>query len=176
MLPLVICLTLLWMTPAGVAGQSHPPSEYEVKAALVLNFLRYTESAAWVFADGEAPIVVGVLGRDPFGTTLERVLGDERAHDRRIVIRRADYAEDLKGCHLVFVSQSERDRLAEVLAALGQRGLMTVGELPDFARRGGVVNFYIEDSKVRFEINQTAADRKDLRMSSQLLKRARVIQ
>ena len=163
------------LTPSRAPAQRTAPSEYQVKAAFLLNFVQFVEWPDSAFLSPEAPFVVAVLGDDPFGQILEETFADQSPHGRRVVIRRSRQVEDLAGSHLLFVSRSEKDRLSQVLASLRDGSVLTVGDIDDFARRGGVINFYFDESKIRFELNLDVAEHKKLRVHSQLLRRARVI-
>lgn len=151
------------------------PGEYEVKAALLRNFVQFIDWPSQSFAQSDSPLEVGVLGEDPFGSLLERIFEGESFDGHAVIVLRSDHLEDLVRCHLLFISTSEKERLSEILSRLDQQSVVTVGETDGFARRGGVINFYIEDNKVRFEINITVAEQKNLKISSQLLRRARIV-
>ena len=151
------------------------PSEYQVKAALLLNFAQFIEWPSQAFSDSNSSMVIGVLGNDPFGDALDNTFSGETVQGRPIVIKRAQQVEDLKGVHLLFVSNSEKDRIAEILASVKDDSVVTIGETDGFGRRGGIINFYFEGKKVRFEINSSAAQKKKLKISSQLLKRAKLV-
>jgi hypothetical protein len=169
-------LVLLGLSVATVRGDAAAASkEYVVKAACLLNFAQYIQWPESDFAGPDAPIVVGVLGDDPFGTVLEQTFQDESVQGRSLTVKRSRQVDDLKTCHIIFISKSEKERLAETLASLNDVSVVTVGEIDDFALRGGIINFYIDHNKVRFEVNVDAAQRKGLKISSQLLKRARVV-
>ncbi len=123
----------------------------------------------------EYQITIGVLGDDPFGPVLDQTVEGETINHRKLIIQRSQRAADLKGCHLVFISKSEKSRLADIFDSLGSASVLTVSETENFARRGGIINFYLDGNKVRFEINADAAQRKGIKISSQLLKLGRVI-
>jgi hypothetical protein len=176
----VRCVLLLFtgwlaMEPRTVRAQAAPSKEYQIKAACLLNFARFIQWPKSTFAEPSAPIVVGVLGDDPFGEVLEQTFHDESVEGRRFVIKRSRQVEELKTCHLLFVSRSEKDRVPGILATLGTASVVTVGEIDGFAGRGGILNFYVESGKIRFEINAEAAERGGLTISSQLLKRAKIV-
>jgi hypothetical protein len=157
-------------------GQAAGPSkEYEVKAAFLLNFVQYIDWPTTAFADAKSPIAIGVLGDDPFGSALDQTFQGESAHGRSFVIKRSRSVDDLKSCHLLFISKSEKDKVDDILSSLNTTTLATVSEFDGFARRGGLINFYLEGKKIRFEINTNAAQSKDLKVSSELLKRARIV-
>jgi hypothetical protein len=143
--------------------------EYQVKAAFLFQFMQFVEWPEPALGDPSLPICIGVLGRDPFGPALEEVTRNEKAQNRPIVVRRSQNAGDLQDCHLVFVSSSEMPRAAQVIAAFGERPVLTVGDTHGFARQGGIMNFFLEGQRVRFEINAGEARQAGLRISSQLL-------
>jgi hypothetical protein len=147
--------------------------EYQVKAALLLNFVEFIQWPQSVFPDAQSPITIGVLGDDPFGSALEQTFQDESVEGRKVVIKRSKQLADLKTCHLLFICRSEKDRLGDILESLNDTSVVTVGDMDDFARRGGIINFYIDNNKIRFEIN--AAEPRGIKISSQLLKRARIV-
>jgi YfiR/HmsC-like len=151
-------------------------TEYQVKAALILNFAEFIEWPASEFPDARAPILVGVLGDDPFGDALEMTFQGETAQGRSFVVKRSQQLDDLRNCHLLFVSKSEKDRQADILSSLNGRSIVTIGESDGFAQQGGVINFYIENNRVHFEINLDAAQHKSLRINSQLLKRGKIVE
>jgi hypothetical protein len=161
------------IAPLWVLAQ--PPSEYQVKAAFLLNFAQFIEWPAGAFSDGSAPIAIGVLGDDPFGDILESTLAGESAQGRPLVVKRSKQVEDLKDCHLLFISSSEKDHVTEILQSVKDSSAVTVSEFEGFGRRGGIINFVLDNKKVRFEINSTAARNKKLKISSQLLKRAKLV-
>lgn len=172
---LILSLAWLSITPRKAMAQSSAPKEYQIKAACLLNFVQFIEWPAAAFPKPETPIIIGVLGDDPFGNVLEQTFQDESVQGHPLVLKRSRQLEELKSCHMLFVSRSERPRLAEILANLGDASVVTVGELDEFARTGGIINFYIDGGKIRFEVNADAAQRKGLKIGSQLLKRARIV-
>lgn len=167
---LALCLALGTVALAAGAG----PGEYEVKAAFLYNFARFVE---WPDAPGGAePFVVTVLGRDPFGSALDDTLRGKAIDRRPVVVRRVSRPEDLGKSQIVFICDSEKDRLPAILKGLESAPVLTVGEMSDFAERGGVIRFKVEQDRVRLEINVAAAARSRLRISSQLLKLARIVE
>jgi len=156
-------------------AQGTPTKEYQVKAAFLLNFVQYIEWPAASFAKADTPITVGVLGADPFGPILEKTFQDEAVQGRKLVVKRSRQIEDLKSCHVIFVSKSESEHVGNILTSLNDSSIVTISELDGFAGSGGIINFYFDDKKLRFEINPTAAQPKGLKISSQLLKRAKIV-
>jgi uncharacterized protein DUF4154 len=156
--------------PARAAG----PGEYEVKAAFLYNFARFVEWPA--DPDGDGPFVVTVLGSDPFGSVLDDTLRGKTVDDKRIVVRRVSRSEDVGRSRILFISDSEKDRLPAILKTLEKAPVLTVGEMNKFAERGGVIRFKVEQDRIRLEINVAAAERSKLKISSQLLKLARIVE
>ena len=99
------------------------------------------EWPANAFTSAESPFTIGVLGDDPFGQSLDATVQGESVQNRKLIIQRSRRLEDLQNCQLIFISKSEKGRLGELLPKLSTRSILTVGELPDFANRGGVINF-----------------------------------
>ena len=147
--------------------------EYEIKAAFLSNFTQFAKWPAKAFSDPSAPFSIGILGDDPFGSSLEKSVQGQSVAGHKITIRRARRAEDLRGCQLVFISKSERARIAEHIAGLQGAGILTVGETPQFTGHGGAIGFTMEGDKVRFEINSGNAQHAGLELSSRLLRLAR---
>lgn len=161
---------LLCLASGRVVAQAPPaPREYEVKAAYLLNFTRYVEWPAEAFASAGAPVVIGVLGQDPFGPVLEQTLARRTIQGRRIELRVLDGVADAEGCHAVFVSWEEYRHDPGLIERLSRPGLLTVGERDEFVQRGGVLSFVLVGQTVRFAVNLGAGERAGLRISSRLL-------
>jgi hypothetical protein len=172
------CLAVLLLTFAGAHLQPATPagpSEYEVKAAFLYNFARFVE---WPrdAPGGDRTFVVTVLGRDPFGSALDDTLRGKKIDDKQVVVRRVARSEDVGRSHIVFISDSEKERLPAILKSLDAAPVLTVGDMNQFAERGGVIRFKVDQDRIRLEINVVAAQRSRLRISSQLLKLARIVE
>lgn len=163
-------LALVFLLPAVAAAQV---TEYGLKAAFLFNFVKFVEWPPQAFASDRAPVTLCVFGQDPFGRTLEEVIQGERLGERSLVIRRPGL-EELDGCHILFVSRSEAERFGTVLSKVGGRPVLTVADTDGFLQAGGAINFVLEGNKVRFLINQKAAERNGLRISSRLLRLAMI--
>jgi len=148
--------------------------EYTLKAAMLRKFVKLV---SWPEEGQEdkQPLVVAVFGLDPFGKRLEETFAKRKEDERKVTIRRLTRLEDVDEAHVLFVPQREFARLDELLAATKQASVLLVGESEAFAARGGAINFYTEEDKLRFEINPEAAKRQRLKLSSDLLKLARIV-
>jgi len=191
LIAIAICLALSPLVPAGVgsgglgwggvtwggvawAAAKEPSREYRIKAAFIYNFAKFTRWPAGSFADSAAPLEFCIYGEDPFDGALDAIAGNT-IHGRKVAVRRIAAIEASGGCHLLFISASEAGRLTDILAALGDRPVLTVADMPDFARAGGIINLKTTaEDKLRFEINTGTAQRAGLRFSSKLLNLAEI--
>jgi YfiR/HmsC-like len=146
--------------------------EHEVKAAFLYNFGKYVR---WPrnTRSGDEAFVIGVLGTDPFGQALDDVVRGNRIDNKPVVIRRAAKLSELGACEVVFVGVSEEGNLEKVLAALTKAPVLTVGDMPQFVERGGMIGLTMVNRRVHFEVNADAAERAGLALGSQLLRLAR---
>ncbi len=177
---LVFALILLGLALGRAAGlgpapaAEEPISEYQVKAAFLLNFTRFVDWPAAVFAQPDSPLAICVLGDDPFGGLLQQVVEGESVRGRTVEVLRIRKAPAPKTCHVLFISRSEKD-VGAVLSTVGP-GVLTVSDRELFLREGGMIAFVVEDRRVRFDVSQRAALRASLAMSSRLLAVARSVQ
>jgi hypothetical protein len=162
---------------ALVSAQDRVVPEYRVKAFLLSNFSSATalEWPAGAFTGPDAPFVVGVLGADPFKDELEAAYRGFKAQGRDVKILRTSELADLKTCHMVFVPSAESKRSAEVLDAVRGRPVIVVGESPGFAASGGMLNFFTEEGRLRFELNRDALARTGVSARAQFLRLARIV-
>jgi len=168
---------MILVSVGGMAaeGQAGKAPEHQVKTLFLCNFLQFVTWPTNAFASDDAPLVIGVLGDDPFGPTLDQSAENRTVQNRKLIVKRYKELSEIKGCHLLFVTASETRRLKEVAAIAEKSHVLTVGDTAHFARRGGVINLTLEENKVRFEINPDAANRAGLRISAQLLKLGKVL-
>lgn len=157
------------------APPARAENEYGVKAAYLFNFAKFIEWPKSAFASASAPVVVGIVGRDPFGAELDRAFSDATVNGRPVEIRRvgAGDAAGLRACHLLFVPATEEARTDAILAAVQGKPVAVVGESDDFARRGGVLGFVRDGGNVKFDANAKAAARNGMSISAKLLRVAR---
>jgi hypothetical protein len=157
------------------AAPSKPPSDYQVKAVFLYQFANFVEWPAKTFAKPDDPLVIGVVGDDPFGVILDETVRDVAVNQRKLVVRRFQRSDDLAQCQILFVSRSEKDRIPQILATVQDKSVLTVSETEKFASSGGIVNFILVEGRVKFEINPEAAERAGLRPSAKLLAVAKVV-
>jgi hypothetical protein len=172
--------------PKAVAD-STPSQEYQVKAAFLYNFLQFVDWPEEKFADSNEPIIIGVIGNDPFGNAFEPIVS-KKVKGRAVVIKRFNGLEELKKsvekdklreietltkCHLLFICSSEQKNLKEIIDTVKDHSVLTVGEMEGFLESGGIINWFVEEKKIRFEINTAAAERAKLKIRSNLLRLAK---
>jgi hypothetical protein len=172
-----VALALLFTlaaAPSPAAGAEPVAGEYDLKAAFVYHFTHYTDWPAEAFEDEESPIVVAVVGDDPFRGALERAVREKTVGGRRLAYRHFDGVDALEPCHVLYVSRSERLQLGQIVRDARDFGALTVADMEDFTREGGMVRFLTENKKVRFEIRRKAVDAAGIRIKAQLLKAAHI--
>lgn len=148
--------------------------EYQVKAVFLLNFTKFIEWPAAAFERPESPVTICILGEDPFGAALSQVVSGEVVNGRKVAVQRIKHVPAPKSCQVLFVGRPEGPA-GKSLPDLGP-GVLTVGEGESFEREGGMIAFIIENRRVRFDVNQAAAGRAGLKISSKLLSVAREVQ
>ena len=165
---------LIFIACAAVVQGADVSREYQIKAAFLYNFAKFVEWPAARFENEDAPIVIGVLGDNPFGAELEKIVQDRKVNGRPVSIVMLNSPAEVKTVHLLFVSAGHERRFAGS-EALKCPGVLTVGESQNFAAAGGTITFTMPDDKVKFEINMGSANCAELRISAQLLKLAAVV-
>jgi hypothetical protein len=174
-LGLVVTLSLAAPPVSGGEGPGKLTQEYYLKAAFLFNFAHFVEWPRQAFESATAPMVIGILGNDPFGESLDELVSHESVHDRPLVVRRYRSVDEIDSCHILFISQSESSRLDRILAALAHRSVLTVGETRDFAARSGIIAFELRQQRLRLQINVPAARAAKLTISSMLLRQSQLV-
>ncbi len=167
---LLLAVLLLPSLAAPTARAAAQPTEYQLKATLLFNLVKFTEWPKSAFTNAAAPLVIGILGDDPFGVTLDLVVQDESVRGRRLVVRRLQPGDSPASCHLLFLGRSEKDHLPDLWPSLRGRPVLTVGDLPEFCQLGGMINLALSpNGTIRPEIDPAAARAAGLEISSRLL-------
>jgi len=170
----ILMCAVSWGWRPALAGVT-VAREYQVKAIFLFNFVQFVTWPAAAFPDRRTPIIIGILGDDPFGPFLEDAVRGEVIDGRPLTIKRFQGVEEVIDSHILFISKSETGRLSQILAAVRGHNILTVGETEAFAHQGGVINFITVGNKVRYEINVEAAERAHLDISSKLLRLAKIV-
>lgn len=163
----------LLTAPKTDAQQS--PSEYQVKAAYLFNFLKFVEWPGQSPGDAPGPWLICVMGENPFGGDLAQVVTGKSVQGHELQVKDSVAPPDLHACHILFISASEKKRLPALLAALKGSSTLTVADMENFTGSGGMIQFVAEDGRVRFIINVGAASGAGLKVSSKLLSLAQSV-
>jgi hypothetical protein len=172
-LSLAAGLVLLGARP--LAAQGVRASASDVQAVFLFNFAQFVDWPPEVFPDSQTPLVIGILGKDPFGNFLDETVRGEKVRGRAFRIDRYRRVEDVKDCQILFISRSEAKRLDAILSALEGRPILTVSNGEDFERSGGIIRFILDESKIRLSIDLEAAQAARLTFSSKLLRSAEIV-
>jgi hypothetical protein len=165
---------LLWMVLLGVA-RAEPVSEYQVKALFLFNFTQFVEWPPTSLPTQGDPFLICILGEDPFGSYLDDAIRGGEISGHPLLLKRYVTADNVGGCHVLFVSRSGLDRLDDIMSKLKGRSTLTVGETPGFMKSGGMIRFLTINNKIRLHINPGAARAVELNISSKLLRHSEVV-
>ncbi len=166
---LLFLLLCSWSMPA----QTPPNREYQVKAAFLFNFAQFVEWPPAALPELSTPLVIGILGEDPFGSYLEAIISGEKINGHPLKVEHYRSLEEVKTCQILFLNITEPKKLGQVIASLKGRTILTVGDAPDFIQEGGMIRFFIGNNKIQFQINQEEAKSQRLIISSKLLRLAK---
>lgn len=144
-------------------------AEYRVKAAFLFHFVQLVDWPPGALGDEKNPLTICTVGKDSFQGDLETTLQGKLIGTHPLHVEHLKSPQDIKGCRVVFIGDSERVQVPLIIAALKDDAVLSVGETDDFVKEGGMIGFCVENNKVRFEINVGAADRAKLKISSRLL-------
>lgn len=163
-------MTLYVSSPLN-AGET---SENEVKAAYLFNFAKFVEWPERAFASKTSPFILCILGDNPFGEALTS-LEMKKIKGRSLTVVRAHSKEQIKACHMLYVSESEKKELTDIFIKTGNRPCLTVSSIEDFASKGGMIGFVRKGNNIRFVVNLDMVKRVELSVSSRLLNLALIV-
>ncbi len=172
----ICCFFLVAFSLHSVNAQISTSPEYELKAVFLYNFTQFVEWPSAAFPSEQSPLIIGVLGDNPFGSYLKDVVAGEKVSGHPLIIQRYDNAEDIKGCHILFITEEETEspanKLGQITTDLKKYNVLTVSDAPNFLSQGGMVRFYTKQNKIQLQINLDAVKEADLVISSKLLRLA----
>lgn len=152
-----------------------PTPEYQVKAAFLFNFSQFVSWPPQAFSSAKAPIVIAVLGRDPFGPDLDALVSGQQVNGHPLAVRRYSDVSEVDGCHILFIDQSESAQLPQILRALRGRAILTVSDIDRSAQSGVMIDLVTQNQHIRMHVNLAAARASGLTVSSQLLSLAQIV-
>ncbi len=170
----ILMIGWLLCVAAGPAGAQTPATEYQIKAAFLYNFAKFIEWPASAHVSDADVFTIGILGPDPFGSDIAVIEG-KPVKDKPLRIVRGSTLDELKGCQVLFIGATAAAELEQIVKQLKSKPVLTVGESMGFARQGGMVQLMTVENKVRFEINAEVAEQAGLKISSHLLRLAKIV-
>jgi hypothetical protein len=166
-------IIMILVCRTDIVAETKSSDEYAVKAAFLYNFAKFIEWPAGSFSSEQSPLVICIAGQDPFNSRLD-AFSSKTVSGRKITVRRLSQMEDHDACHILFISRSEKGQIQTIINSIKNRNILTVSDMTSFSRAGGIISLYMEEDRMRFEINLSAAERTGLRISSNLLALARI--
>ena len=168
-------MSLLLLSSGPAIAQSSGATEYQIKAAFLYNFTRFVEWPADVFNSPDTAMQICILGENPFGEDLDTLVHNKMVAGHALRVVQLRKAPQIKDCQILFIAAPAGSQTREALQRAQGLSVLTVGEVPGFASQGGIINFVLENERVRFEINDKAATEARLKISSKLLSLARSV-
>ena len=178
---LLTALLLVLCSPGFVIPKEKEFKEYEVKAVFLERFTRFIEwpdidpSDMSRADDQSKTFIIALIGKNPFGGILDRIYAERKIKGRAVEIRYVVDEKDIFPCHILFVSQYNKDNLSRILSLTRDKPILTVSDCQGFAEQGVLINFFLDARRVRFEINESAVRKSGLKMSFHLLRSAKII-
>jgi len=173
---LTACLLLMtWWLATPFCHAAEPlPDESQVKAALVFNIAKFVDWPAASFAQDSSPLVICTLGSGGFVSAVADLQGKQlKGHP--VAVTQISRAEEIRTCHLLVIGNADAGQVQSVLFKLRSQPVLSISDRDRFAHSGGVVGLYRQSNKVKFEVNLQAAQQRQLKISSHLLKLARIV-
>jgi len=186
----LMMLIIVAIVTASVRSETESNREYRIKTAFLYNFIKFIDWPKEKIADNNEPITIGIIGKDPFGDAFVP-LKNKQLKSKKVAVKRFKSLEKMKKadsegkqeldkqiemirkCHLLFICSSEQENLGEIINLVKEHNVLTVAEVTGFLKAGGIINLLMEEEKVRFEINASAARKAGLKVSSELLRLAK---
>lgn len=156
-------------------GQDLEANEYQIKAAYLLNFPNFVDWPGSASNDSQSPLRLCLVGSDPLGSALSRMMADRLSRGRALLLRRVSRTEPFSDCQILYISPSESKYLPQILESVHNVSALTVGETDRFVEEGGMIQLVMEDNRIRFKINPSAASEAGIRISSKLLALAKIV-
>lgn len=167
----VLCAAAV-LALGDVPVEAQVSREYQLKAVFLFNFVQFTEWPVSAFANEKSPIVIGIIGPDPFGSALETTIHDESIQGRSLVLEHYSHVADIKTCHILFITQPEIRHIDEIVKSVKEKPVLTVADGDSAASAAAIIRFTLQNNKVHFRINTEAARVANISLSSKLLRLA----
>jgi hypothetical protein len=173
-------VVILLAVTFGIFGSTTLPQhkespEYHVKAVFLYNIVQFVEWPKDSVPNETSPIIIGILGIDPFGSFLDDTVLGEDVNGHPLIIERYASVHDIKNCHILFIHSEMVPKLPTILKKLKGKGILTVGDAVNFAKQGGMVRFFTQENKIKIRINLKAVKEENITISSKLLRLAEIV-
>ena len=165
---------LLLLSRLPVQAQTNVPLEYQLKAVFLFNFTQFVDWPPGSFDSDQSPLVIGILGENPFGSYLDETVSGEKVNKHPVVVRYYKDGEDVDNCHLLFINLPDAKKRKQAIDALKGKNILTVGDASGFSNEGGMIRFFTRNNKISLQINLEASKSSELVFSSKLLRLAAI--
>lgn len=155
-------------------AQVIPSLEYQLKAVFLFNFTQFIDWQPQSFSSDNAPLVIGVIGKNPFGNYLQSAISGEQKTGHPVTVRYCSNEAEAQACHILFINLRDSQQRRNIIEAVGEKNILTVSDAPDFVEEGGMIRFFTQNKKIKFEINLEACKAAGLEPSSKLLRVAHI--
>src|SRR5690606_17137040 len=172
---LTFCIPIVMLLGIDGPKQRLPEKQYQVKAAFLYNFTQFVEWPDSAFSEANAPLIIGVVGEDHFGSYLEEVVAGEQMNGHPLIVKRFNDDEEITTCHILFVSVKSKNNSEKIIERTKGKSILTVSDIPTFLQNGGMIRFISVNNKIQFQINPGASISADLKISSKLLRLAEIV-
>jgi len=169
-LALLFTLLSAWQRP-----KTDRPQEYQIKAVFLFNFTQFVEWPASAFPEPTSPFTIGILGTDPFGPYLDETIRGETLNGHPLLVKHFSSIKEIDACHILFISESSKSEIKTAFEKVKAMPILTVGDMANFTKQGGMIRFITENNKTRIRINLEVAKSADLKISSKLLRLAEIV-
>ena len=157
------------------SAQTIDDHEYQIKAAFLFNFTQFVEWPVDALPETKAPLVIGILGENPFSTYLEEIIAGEQVNGHPLVVQQYKNVEEIKTCHILFINLAETDQPEQAITSLKARSILTVSDRINFIKQGGMIRFIRKNNKIQIQINPEPVKEANLIISSKLLRVAEIV-
>lgn len=171
-IPLTIGFCIFGFT---ATPQNTESPEYHVKAVFLYNIAQFVEWPKDSVSEETSPIIIGVLGKDPFGPYIDETVNGEEVNGHPLIVERYAAASEIKNCDILFIHSALSPKLAGILKNLKGKSILTISDAPNFAKQGGMVRFFTQENKIRIQINLEAVKEENITISSKLLRLAEIV-
>ncbi|HTD95252.1 MAG TPA: YfiR family protein [Chitinophagaceae bacterium] len=158
----------------GLPAQPAPSREYQLKAVFLFNFTQFVDWPPTSFDADESPLVIGILGANPFGSFLEETVSGEKINGHPVTVHYCQSDEDAQNCHLLFVNLPDVKKRKAIITTLKGKNVLTVSDASDFSKLGGMIKFFTSNNKIKLQVNLEATKESELVLSSKLLRLAEI--